>query len=160
MLAWRFLRDGKTQSLLTLAGATIGAQTATTGEALIETELVEPGLVEPSEYASWDTYPGAVAALEQGTVDAVVVDAPAARSFAADGRSSVAFLAETVERYGIGVRGDDETLRDALDEGLRAVRESGRYDEIAAEWLAGSDGAIDGDESGESNESESGSGDA
>jgi len=152
--------DSTPAAIEDLAGATIGAQTATTGEALIETELVEPGLVEPSEYASWDTYPGAVAALEQGTVDAVVVDAPAARSFAADGRSSVAFLAETVERYGIGVRGDDETLRDALDEGLRAVRESGRYDEIAAEWLAGSDGAIDGDESGESNESESGSGDA
>lgn len=120
-----------------LAGRTLGAQTATTGEALIQAELIEPGLVEQNEYASWDTYPAAVAALEQGTVDAVVVDAPAAWSFAADGPASIAFLVgDRVERYGFGVRGDEEELRDALNEGLLAVRESGRYNEIAAEWLS------------------------
>jgi len=143
--------DRTPAALEELAGSTLGAQTATTGEALIQTELIEPGLVEPSEYASWDTYPAAVAALEQGTVDAVVVDAPAAWSFAADGPASIAFLVDDrVERYGFGVRGDDAELRDALDDGLLAVRESGRYDEIAADWLAGVGDVVGEDEAGES----------
>lgn len=144
-----------------LAGSTLGAQTATTGEALIETELIEPELVEPAEYASWDTYPAAVAALEQGTVDAVVVDAPAAWAFAEDGPASIAFLVDDrVERYGFGVRGDDEELRDALNEGLLAVRESGRYDEIAAEWLSGMSDAVGEDGAGGSNVSTNASADA
>jgi len=146
--------DRTPMALEELAGSTLGAQTATTGEALIETELIETGLVAPDEYASWDTYPAAVAALEQGTVDAVVVDAPAARSFAADGSASVAFLVDDrVERYGFGVRGDDAELRDALDEGLLAARESGRYDEIAAEWLSGLSDAVRENGTGGANES-------
>jgi len=146
--------DWTPETLDELAGATLGAQTATTGEALIQTELIEPGLVEQNEYASWDTYPAAVAALEQGTVDAVVVDAPAAWSFAADGPASIAFLVgDRVERYGFGVRGDDAELREALDEGLLAVRASGRYDEIAAEWLSGGGDATGQDGTGGGNES-------
>ncbi|MFC6730655.1 hypothetical protein ACFQDG_18545, partial [Natronoarchaeum mannanilyticum] len=83
------------------------------------------------------------------------VDAPAAWSFAADGPASIAFLVgDRVERYGFGVRGDEAELRDALDEGLLAVRESGRYDEIAAEWLSADEDVVE--EGGASGANESG----
>jgi polar amino acid transport system substrate-binding protein len=132
--------DGPTPgSLEDLAGRTFGAQTGTTSEALIDTRLIDEEVISAGDYASYDTYPLAVAGLEDGVVDAVVVDAPVAWSFAERRAVRVAFDVDTTERYGFGVRTDEEDLAEALETGLQTVRNDGRYEEIAAEWLSGSE---------------------
>ncbi|QSX00723.1 basic amino acid ABC transporter substrate-binding protein [Haloterrigena alkaliphila] len=112
-----------------LAGRTLGAQSGTTGEGIIEDEVEDP------DYQSYENYVYAVQELEQGRIEAIVIDQPVAESFEADREVEIAFTFETGEEYGLGVRQDDDDLREALNEGIAAVQESGEYEEITQEWF-------------------------
>jgi polar amino acid transport system substrate-binding protein len=118
-----------------LAGQTVGAQTGTTGEGVIRSELIEPGDLSESNYNGYGNYVLAVTDLENGNIDAVVLDAPVAQTFAAERDVEVAFTYETGEVYGFGIRQDASDLQSALNEGLATVRENGTYDELQAEWF-------------------------
>ena len=118
-----------------LSGRPVGAQSGTTGESVAQ-ETVQPG-----NYNSYDSYVFAVQDLENGNVDAVVLDVPVARTFAQQRPVEVAFVVETGERYGFGVREPDDDLRTALNQGLAAVRESSRYEEIRNKWFGESSAA-------------------
>lgn len=131
--------------LVDLSGRTIGAQSGTTGESVAR-ENVQPG-----NYNSYDSYVFAVQDLENGNVDAVVLDVPVARTFAAQRPVAVAFVVETGERYGFGVRENTDDLRTALNRGLAAVRESGRYEEIRNEWFGESSATPTGTATGTAN---------
>jgi polar amino acid transport system substrate-binding protein len=49
----------------------------------------------------------------------------------------VAFVYETGERYGFGVReGDSETVA-AINEGLTAVQDDGTYEQLRNKWFGG-----------------------
>jgi polar amino acid transport system substrate-binding protein len=123
------------QSLEDLEGATVGAQSGTTGESVVESELIEPGVIAQGDYNTYDNYVLGVEDLENGNVDALVLDVPVAETFASERAVTVAFTHETDEQYGFGLRQGEEELQTALNDGLAAVRDSGRYDELVNEWF-------------------------
>jgi len=77
----------------------------------------------------------AIQDLQNGNVDAVVIDVPVADTFAANRPVETAFVYETGENFGFGVREGDEARQTALNEGLAAVRDSGTYEELAQKWF-------------------------
>lgn len=120
-----------------LGGHSVGSQSGTTGEGIAK-DLIEEGTLRESKYNSYDSYVFAVQDLENGNVDAVILDVPVAQTFADQRPVSIAFTYETGERYGFGVREGDDDLQSSLNAGLSAVRDSGQYEEIRNEWLGGS----------------------
>ncbi|AXR76654.1 ABC-type amino acid transport/signal transduction system, periplasmic component/domain [Natrarchaeobaculum sulfurireducens] len=127
--------DVQPDDLEDLEGLNVGAQSGTTGEGIVQDELIDEGLIDEGDYDSYDNYVLAVEELERGTLDAIIIDEPVAESFAADREVEIAFTFETGEEYGFGVRQDDDDLQAALSEGIEAVEESSEYDEITQEWF-------------------------
>jgi len=117
-----------------LEGRPVGAQSGTTGESVVEDE------VGTDNYSSYDSYVLAVQDLENGNIDAVVVDEPVAMTFADQRDVEIAFVYETGEEYGFGVREGDSQLQEGLNEGLSAVEDDGTYEELRNEWFGGDGG--------------------
>jgi polar amino acid transport system substrate-binding protein len=132
--------DFQPSELADLSGHPIGAQKGTTGETVIEENLINTGDLEESNYSGYGSYVLAVQDLENGNIDAIVIDEPVGSTFEANRDVEVAFTYETGEQYGFGVRTDDDDLTQALNSGLQSVRDSGRYDELTNEWFGGSGG--------------------
>jgi polar amino acid transport system substrate-binding protein len=130
--------DFQPSELGDLAGQTLGAQTGTTGEQVIRTELIEPGDLSESNYNGYSNYVLAVTDLENGNIDAIVLDKPVAQTFADQRDVEVAFTYETGEEYGFGIRQNASELQSALNEGLATVQENGTYEELRNEWFGGS----------------------
>ncbi|WP_435346100.1 basic amino acid ABC transporter substrate-binding protein [Haloarchaeobius sp. HRN-SO-5] len=126
--------DFQPSQLSDLPGNAVGSQSGTTGEGVIE-GMIEDGDFQQSNYNAYDTYVLAVTDLENGNIDAVVLDRPVAQSFAQERSVSVSFVHETGEQYGFGVRTNDDDLQTALNEGLQTVRDDGTYQDITAEWF-------------------------
>jgi len=116
------------------AGRRVGAQGGTTGENQVESELIEPGIIDEGDYRSYDNYNLAVEDLVNGNIAAVIVDEPTANSFADERPVAVAFTIETDENYGLAMRPDDDRLSD-INEGLASVRENGTYEELQAKYI-------------------------
>lgn len=125
--------------LAALSGHPVGAQEGTTGESQVR-KLIEDGTLQQSNYNSYGNYVLAVEDLTNGNIDAVVLDRPVAETFVSQRPVEIAFTVETGERYGFGMRTDDDDLTQALNGGLDAVRESGRYEEIRNEWFGSNGG--------------------
>ena len=121
-------------SLSDLSDRPVGAQKGTTGESTVQDELVGDEITE-DQYNAYDNYVLAIQDLENGNVDAVVIDVPVANTFAANRPVEVAFVYETGEQFGFGVREDDDARQTALNEGLSAVREDGTYEELTQKWF-------------------------
>ena len=121
-------------SLGDLAERAIGAQRGTTGESTVQDELVGDEITE-DQYNGYDNYVLAIQDLQNGNVDAVVIDVPVAETFAANRPVEVAFVYETGERFGFGVREGDEARQSALNDGLSTVREDGTYEDLTQQWF-------------------------
>ena len=124
-------------SLEELAGNAVGAQEGTTGAGVVQDQLIDPGTLSESNFTTYGSYVLAVEDLVNENLNAVVVDTPVARTFAANRPVEIAFVYETGERYGFGLRSDADDATTALNEGLAAVRDSGRYEELRNEWFSG-----------------------
>lgn len=127
--------DFQPESLEDFDGQSVGAQVGTTGEGVVEEELIEAGHIGEGDYASYDSYVLAVEDLERGIVDAIVIDEPVGDTFADERNVEVALTHETGEEFGLGVRQEDDDLQEALNEGLEAIEESSEYEELVAEWF-------------------------
>ncbi|WP_276272569.1 basic amino acid ABC transporter substrate-binding protein [Haloarcula litorea] len=126
--------DFSPSELADLADRPIGAQSGTTGEGVVQDELVGDEISE-SQYNSYGNYVLAIEDLQNGNIDAVVIDVPVARTFAANRPVEVAFVYETGEQFGFGVRTDADELTSSLNDGLATVRENGTYEDLTAEWF-------------------------
>jgi ABC-type amino acid transport substrate-binding protein len=135
-------------SLDDLSGHPVGAQKGTTGESVIQKQLIEQNKLEESNYNAYDNYTLAVQDLENGNIDAIVLDEPVGNTFADQRAVQVAFVYETGERYGFGIRQGDSDRQQALNEGLQAVRDNGTYEELRNEWFGSEDGGSSGDSGG------------
>jgi polar amino acid transport system substrate-binding protein len=128
--------DFSPSALDDLAGQRLGAQEGTTGESVIQNELIESGQVSESNYNAYGSYVLAVEDLVNGNIDAIVIDQPVAQTFASQRDVDIAFTYETGERYGFGVRTDDDDLQEALNGGLATVQDNETYEEIRNEWFS------------------------
>ncbi|SFR56213.1 MULTISPECIES: basic amino acid ABC transporter substrate-binding protein [Halorubrum] len=116
-------------------GVRVGAQSGTTGADQVQSNLVGEGIIPESNFSTYDSYVLAVEDLVNGNIDAVVVDNPVAETFAANRDVTVAFVEETGERFGFGLRQGESELQSALNDGLATVRDDGTYQEITNTWF-------------------------
>ena len=116
-------------------GARVGAQSGTTGADVVESNLVAEGVTSEDNFSTYDSYVLAVEDLANENIDAVVVDNPVAETFAANRDVTVAFIEETGERFGFGLRQGESELQSALNDGLQTVRDDGTYQEITNTWF-------------------------
>lgn len=120
-----------------LEGRVVGAQSGTTGEDEVE-RLIEEGVVDDGDYRQYDNYTLAVQDLENGNVDAIVIDIPVAENFSSSRDVEVAFTIETGEQYGLGMRQDDDRIED-INDALAEIQEDGTYDELVQRYFEESD---------------------
>jgi polar amino acid transport system substrate-binding protein len=123
-------------SIADLKPLLIGAQTGTTSLAAIESAIA------PDQGAQvFNTNDDAKLALESGTVDAIVVDLPTAFYLTGaeltDGVivGQLPVEAGTGDQFGLVLEKDSQ-LTDDVTAAVDALRDSGRLQEIADEWLA------------------------
>ncbi|MUW15976.1 transporter substrate-binding domain-containing protein, partial [Halorubrum sp. CBA1125] len=116
-------------------GVRVGAQSGTTGADQVQSNLIDPGIIAEDDYSSYDSYVFAVEDLVNENVDAVVVDNPVAETFAANRPVTIAFIEETGERFGFGLRQGESELQSALNDGLATVRDDGTYEELTSTWF-------------------------
>jgi ABC-type amino acid transport substrate-binding protein len=121
---------GEIDSVEKLSGATVGVQQGTTGQEFVEEEG------DAGELRKYPQGPDAVSALENGTVDAVVIDIPVAENAveASEGLETSAAI-PTEEEYGFAVAQGDGELLEELNEGLKEVIDDGTYATIYKKWF-------------------------
>jgi polar amino acid transport system substrate-binding protein len=124
-------------SIADLQGLLVGAQTGTTSLDAIES------VIQPTAGAQvFNTNDDAKLALQNGTVDAIVVDLPTAfylTGVELDGGRIVGQLPATSgegDAFGF-VLAKDSPLTAEVTAGVDALRADGTLDELAAEWLGG-----------------------
>jgi len=113
-----------------LNGTTVGAQDSTTGAFWTEENLDCDGITYPD-------ISGAVAALDGGIVDAVILDTPVADRYAADTHYSfkVAAVIHTNEQYGIVMPKDNPSLKHTIDTLITAMQNDGTMESIFDTYL-------------------------
>ena len=129
------------QSLADLEGLLIGAATGTTSFTAIE-ELIAP----TAGAQAFNTNDDAVLALQNGTIDAIVVDLPTAFFLTGVILDGGVLLGQLPADAGISdewgfVLAKDSSLTAAVTAAVDALRDSGRLAEIADEWLGADAGA-------------------
>jgi polar amino acid transport system substrate-binding protein len=116
-------------------GTRVGAQSGTTGADQVQSNLVDEGIISEDDSSTYDSYVLAVEDLENGNIDAVVVDTPVAETFTANRGVTVAFVEETGEQYGFGLRQNESELQSALNDGIQTVRDDGTYQDLRDSWF-------------------------
>lgn len=121
---------GEIDSVEKLNGATVGVQQGTTGQEFVEEEG------EAGDLRKYPQGPDAVNALQNGTVDAVVIDIPVAENAveASDGLEISAAI-PTEEEYGFAVAQGETELLEELNEGLSEAIDDGTYAELYEKWF-------------------------
>ena len=122
------------QSSADLADKVVAVQLGTSGESLLNGDLADLTATF-SELVTCDSFLKCFAELGGDAVDAVVVDAPVANSYAAENAGFVV-LEENLgsEQYGIAFRSGDQALCDSIEGAVQKLVESGKYAEIAANY--------------------------
>lgn len=121
------------EKLADLKGKTVGAQIGTTGAFEIEKN-------KELKFKSYDEIGLAVEDLVNGRIDAVVADNPTAASYvlqnaAYKGKLKIVGVPFTDEYYGIAVKKGNAKVLEAINKGLKKVKESGVAKQLEAKWL-------------------------
>lgn len=112
-----------------LVGKTVGVQIGTTGS--IFAEDIEDATIE-----NYNKGFEAVQALQQGKVDAVIIDRETAKVFVSE-NEGIAIVDEefTVEDYAIAVSKENTELLEKVNASLAKLKESGRLQEIIDKYI-------------------------
>ncbi|MCB0127554.1 MAG: amino acid ABC transporter substrate-binding protein, partial [Caldilineaceae bacterium] len=119
-----------------LADFTIGVQKGSVYEELLKEELIEPGLMRPTNLFTYSSIERAVADLQQGLVALVLLDLGPAQRFAATA-TNVELVGQglTRERYAIAMPKDAGQLRTAINDALDRLRERGTVNGLVQRYL-------------------------
>ncbi|OFW64193.1 MAG: hypothetical protein A2Y74_02830 [Actinobacteria bacterium RBG_13_63_9] len=122
------------QELEDLCGLTVAVQVGTIQADMLNEQ--NDKCDEAINIVTFDTNPLAVEDLRSGGADANFSDFPVAAEDAAqsDGALEVVEPQIAPEPYGIGIRKGSSELKDAVADALQAIRDSGKYDQILADW--------------------------
>lgn len=117
--------------LADLAGKVIGVQTGTTGEIYAQENAPEGATLQ-----SFDEPAAMFLALQSGQIDAILQDLPVnGYRSTQDDQFVVSETFPTGEQYGFSVKTGDQVLVDAINSGLKQIRDDGEYDTIFAKWF-------------------------
>lgn len=125
-------RAEEVQSLADLAGASIGVQSGTTGEAYANEN--NPGGAEIKAFEDSD---GLFAAIAAGDIDAILQDLPV-NAYRATQDDSVVVVETypTGEQYGFAIKKGNTDVLAFIDAGLATLHDDGRFDEIYGTYFA------------------------
>lgn len=117
-----------------LAGKAVAVQLGTSGEALLNGDMADWAATF-GDLITCDSFLKCFTELDSGAVDAVFVDAPVAKAYAAE-NEGFKVIDENLgaEQYGIAFRSGDEALCEAIQGAVQELVEDGTYAEIAAKY--------------------------
>lgn len=127
--------DSAVAAFADLKGLKVGVQTGTTGDEAVSDLLGKTS----ADIKRFESTPLALKELEAGGVDAVVADNGVVSHYVANnapgGFKTVSDPGFVPERYGIAVKQGNAELLAKINEGLKAIRADGTYDQIHARWF-------------------------
>lgn len=115
-----------------LDGLTVATRLGSTSAAFIEENI---GGAEANQYEQLDQ---AYLAVENGSVDAILYDAPnVAYYIQTEGEGKLKMVGDLyqAEDYGIAISQGNEELVEAINEALETLQENGEYDDIHKKWF-------------------------
>jgi len=122
------------KTIADLAGKKVGVQKGTTGESYTKDNAPEADRVQFADDGKMYT------ALIAGQIDAILQDLPVNLDHQKDtkqaGKFTVVKTYDTDENYGFGTKKDNTKLLDAVNDQLKALRESGEYKTIYDKYFA------------------------
>jgi polar amino acid transport system substrate-binding protein len=126
-----------------VAGKVIGAQLGTTGAEYAKNET------KASSVRTYDLIDDAFNALEAGQIEAVINDCPVS-VYAQRAHKNLVVVAaiQTNEQYGLAFPKGSDTLRNAVNEELAKLVESGELKKISVKWLGTRPCALHGESTG------------
>ncbi|NLY82833.1 MAG: basic amino acid ABC transporter substrate-binding protein [Clostridiales bacterium] len=112
----------------------VASQIGTTGADEV-LELYEEGSIE--EAVILNGFNTAVLQLQNGDIDAIIIDLPVANDFIKKQPGKLKTVGEVLnaESYGFAVQKGDEELLDKINTGLNNVIDNGTYDELYTKWF-------------------------
>ena len=122
------------QELEDLCGLTVAVQVGTIQVDMLNEQNDQCD--DPINIVTFDTNPLAVEDLRTGGADANFSDFPVAAEDAAKSEGDLEVVEPQIapEPYGIGMRQGSTELNDVIAAAIDAIRESGKYDQILADW--------------------------
>ena len=120
-----------------LATLTIGAQTGTTGELWVIDNLINitNATMTDDQLKRYDTYTLAVLDLDNGNIDAIILDNPVAEAFAEDMNRMVEYELVTEEQFGFGVVTGNEELLDGINSELETFMDSDEWTDLVIKYF-------------------------
>ncbi len=117
-----------------LIGSTLGVQISSAAEDAVNASAIVDDL---GELVKFDTYNAALLELQNGTVDAVVIDEIMGRYIMSQNSGVYAALEDNFgeEEYGIGFRLESANLRDKINEVLAEMVADGKAAQISENWF-------------------------
>ncbi len=122
------------QTVSDLNGHTIGVQSGTTGEWLID-ELISNGTLTNVDVRRYPSFVHAVTDLVNGQIDAVIIDKPAAQQFTKQYNVEVSAVIKTGEKYGIAVKKGRTELLNKLNSALQAFMGSDKWNSLVNKYF-------------------------
>jgi ABC-type amino acid transport substrate-binding protein len=127
--------NSQVKTLKDLAGKKIGVQSATTGEAVVQDAFGKTY----EGIKGYDDIAGAINDLQNGRLDAVVVDNAVVTEYIKKLGSDKFKLVEDPsikpEQYGMMVKKGNKKVLDLLNSGLKKIKEDGTYDKIYNQYF-------------------------
>lgn len=118
------------KSIDDLKGKKIGVQEATTGDSYATDDFGEEAVKRYVNGAA------AVQDLQNGSIDAVIIDNEPAKAFVAANEGLTILETEyTVEEYAIAVSKDDPELLEKINKAIDELKEEGKIDEIINKYI-------------------------
>ena len=120
-----------------LANLTVGVQTGTTGELWVWDNLINitNATMTDDQLKRYDTYTLAVLDLDNGNIDAIVLDKPVAYAFAEDEDREVAYAEVTGEFLALGVQEGNIELVEGLNEELEKLIGSEEWNALLTKYF-------------------------
>lgn len=135
-------KDSDITSLADLNGKKVAVQEGTTGDILC-TPAEDNDVItdENTEVQRFKKGTDAVVALNNGGVDAVVIDKNPAENFVANNADTLTMIEDdtSTEEYAIAVGKGNTELLEKINSGLAKIKEDGTFDALVAEYIEGND---------------------
>ena len=122
------------RSTADLAGHNIGAQAGSLYAGWLRASLIEPGTLPEENLILYNTIDQAIAALQKGEIDLLVLDELDANEYAHMGGFAVVGQGLSRQHFAIAVR-KGSTLAHAIDGALLELQQDGTIGKLAAEHL-------------------------
>lgn len=124
-----------------LAGKKVGVQISTTADEIctaMQEGTGQFGKIAIKEIKRYDNYPQAFVDLQNGNIDAVVVDVPVGVPYVAKHSDKVKLVSDkpfVAEYTGIALRKEDTELLNKINAALKKFKEDGTYQKIYDKWF-------------------------